>query len=155
VKHVTLHLLFVTAIQSLCCADVTKLPAEDWNALQDASRFHEVRATTNLPPAILALCDGGGDGKLAEPGQKWNATCVITDPTLPGKRLIWAAMGSEYYVVHYERGGIAHSFHILVAKQTKNDTKPALFWRAVGGPLKDYAAFLDALRSGKLHDSLD
>jgi hypothetical protein len=154
-KHVTLHLLFAAAVQSLCCADVTKLPAEDRKELQDATRFHEVRATTNLPSAILALCDGGGDGKLAEPGQKWNATCVITDPTLPGKRLIWATVGSEYYVVHYERGGIAHTFHILVAKLGKNDAKPTLVWRAVGAPLKDYAAFLDALRTGKLHDSLD
>ena len=92
-KHVTLQLLFVAAIQGLCCADVTKLPAEDRTALLDASRFNEVRATSNLPSAILALCDGGGDGKLAEPGQNWNATCVIMDPTLPGKRLIWAAVG--------------------------------------------------------------
>jgi hypothetical protein len=154
-KYLTLHLLFITAIQSLCCADVTNLPVEDRKALLDASRFHEVRTTTNLPSAILALCDGGGDGKLAEPGQKWNATCVITDPSLPGKRLIWAAVGGEYYVVHYERGGIDHSFHILVAKLTKVDAKPRVVWRAVGAPLKDYAAFLDALRSGKLHDSLD
>ena len=154
-KHVTLYLLFVTAIPTLCCADVTKLPAEDRRALQDSSRFHEVHSTTDLPPAILALCDGGGDGKLAEPGQKWNATCVITDPSLPGKRLIWAAVGGEYYVVHYERGGIAHSFHILVGKLTKSDAQPKVVWRAVGTPLKDYAVFLDALRSGKLHDSLD
>jgi hypothetical protein len=154
-KYLTLHLLFITAIQSLCCADVTKLPGEDRKVLQDASRFHEVRATTNLPSAILALCDGGGDGKLAEPGQKWNATCVITDPSLPGKRLIWAAVGGEYYVVHYERGGIAHSFHILVGKLTKNDGQPKVVWRAVGASFKDYAAFLNALRSGKLHDSLD
>ena len=142
-------------IQSLCCGDVTKLPAEDRKALLDASRFHEVRSTTNLPRAILALCDGGGDGKLAEPGQKWNATDAIMDPTLPGKRLIWAAVGGDYYVLHYERGGIAHTFHILVAKLAKNDAKPQLVWRAVGGPLKDYAAFLNALRSGKLDDRLD
>ena len=139
----------------MCSADVTKLPAEDRKALLNASRFHEVHATTNLPPAILALCDGGGDGKLAEPGQKWNATDVITDPTLPGKRLIWATVGSEYYVVHYERGGIDHSFHILVAKLSKDDAKPKVVWRVVGGKLKDYAAFLDVLRSGKLDDRLD
>jgi hypothetical protein len=150
-----LYLLFAIAIPSLCCADVTKLPVEDRKALQDASRFHEIRATSNLPPAILALCDGGGDGKLAEPGQKWNATDVITDPTLPGKRLIWAAVGGEYYVVHYERGGIHHSFHILVAKLSKDDAKPKVVWRAVGRSFKDYAAFLGALRSGKLDDRLD
>jgi hypothetical protein len=154
-KCLSLCLLLAAAIQSLCSADVTKLPAEDRKALLNASRFHEVHATTNLPPAILALCDGGGDGKLAEPGQKWNATDVITDPTLPGKRLIWAAIGDSYYVVHYERGGIDHSFHILVAKLTKDDAKPKVVWRAVGGPFKDYAAFVDALRSGKLDDRLD
>jgi hypothetical protein len=123
--------------------------------LLDTARFHEVHATSDLPSAILALCDGGGDGKLAEPGQKWNATDVISDPTLPGKRLIWGAIGGQYYVVHYERGGIDHSFHILVSKLAKNDGKPTVVWRAVGHQLKDYAAFVSALRTGKLDDRLD
>ena len=153
-KYIGVCILFSAVIQSLCCADVTKLPAEDRKALLDASRFHDIHSTSDLPPAILALCDGGGDGKLAEPGQKWNATDVITDPSLPGKRLIWAAAGGEYYVIHYERGGIDHSFHILVAKLTKDDAKPKAVWRAVGGTFKDYAVFLDVLRSGKLNDRL-
>ena len=74
-----------------------KFAAEDRKVLQDSSRFHEVHSTSDLPPVIVALWSGG---KLAEPGQNWNATDVITDPTLPGKRLIWAAVGGEYYVVH-------------------------------------------------------
>lgn len=115
----------------------------------DVSRFREARSTSDLPSTILALCDGGGDGKLAEPGQNWNATDAITDPTLPGKRLIWSAVGGEYYVVHYERGGIAHTYHILVAKLAKNDAKPKVVWRSVGGPFKDYAAFLDAFARRK------
>ena len=154
-RQLSLCLLFTAAIQTLCYADVTKLPAEDRKVLLDASRFHVVYSTSDLPSVILTLCDGGGDGKLAEPGQNWNATDVVTDPTLSGKRLIWAAIGGEYYVVHYERGGIAHSFHILVAKVTKNDAKPTMVWRAVGHQLKDYAAFLEALRNGKLDDRLD
>lgn len=154
-KLIGFCLLFALAIQSFCCADVTKLSSEDRRVLQDSSRFHEVHSTSDLPSAILALCDDGGDGKLANPGEKWNATDVVTDPTLPGKRLIWAAVGGEYYVVHYERGGIAHSFHILVGRLAKNDAKPKVLWRAVGGPLKDYAAFLIALRNGRLDDRLD
>ncbi len=148
-------LFFAVAIQSLCYADVTKLPAAARNALFDVSRFHEVHSTGDLPSALLALCDGGGDGKLAEPGQNWNATDVIADPTLPGKRLIWAAIGGEYYVVHYERGGIAHTYHILIAKLAKNDAKPKVVWRALGGPFNDYGAFLNGLRHGKLDDRLD
>jgi hypothetical protein len=152
-KHFVLYLLCVVGTQSFCYADVTKLSTENRRVLEDSSRFHEVHSTGDLPPAIVALC--GGDGKLAEPGQNWNATDVITDPTLPGKRLIWAAVGGDYYVVHYERGGIAHTFHVLVARLAKNDAKPKVVWRAIGGPLKDYTGLLDALRLGKLDDRLD
>ena len=154
-KLIGSSLLFALAIQSFCCADVTKLSKEDRRVLQDSARFHEVHTTSDLPSAILALCDGGGDGKLAEPGQKWNATDAIIDPTLPGKRLIWAAVGGDYYVVHYERGGIAHTFHVLVATLANNDAKPKVVWRAMGGPFKDYGAFLNGLRNGKLDDRLD
>ena len=151
-KHLS-YLLFAVAIQSWCCGDVTKLPAEDRRALQDSSRFHEVHSIGDLPAAIVALC--ADDGRLADPGQKWNATDATVDPTLPGKRLIWAAVDGEFYVVHYERGGIAHTFHVFVARLAKNNSKPKVVWRAVGGPFKDYRTFLDALRSGKLDDRLD
>jgi hypothetical protein len=153
-KDLSLCLLLTVAIQSVCYADVTKLPAEDRKALLDSSRFHEVHSTRDLPPAIVALC-ADDKGKIADPGENWNSTDVVTDPTLPWKRLIWVAVGSHYYVVHYERGGIDHSFHILVAKLTKNDAKPRVVWHAVGPQFKDYAAFLDALRNGKLDERLD
>jgi len=153
-KPIAAHLLFAAAIQILCYADVTKLSGEDRKILQDSSRFHEVYSTKDLPPAVVALCVDN-NGKLADPRQSWNATDATTDPTLPWKRLIWAAAGGDYYVVHYERGGIDHSFHVLVAKLSKGDAKPKETWKALGGPFKDYAAFLDALRNGKLDDRLD
>ncbi len=149
----SLYLLFAVAIQSLWCADIKKLPTEDRRMLQDLSRFHEVHSIHDLPSAIVKLC--AEDGHIADPGQNWNATDAIMDPTLPAKRLIWAAIGGEYYVVHYERGGIAHTFHILIAKLMKDDAKPKVVWSAGGAPLKDYAAFVDAMRSGKLDDRPD
>jgi hypothetical protein len=148
-KHAKLYMLFAFAVQSLCFAEATKLSAEDREVLQDRSRFHEVHSTSDVPAAVVALCTNGV-GKLAEPGEKWNATDAITDPTLPAKRLIWAAAGGDYYVVHFERGGIAHTFHILVANASDHGGK--VVWRAVDGPFKDYGAFIDALRSGKLDD---
>jgi hypothetical protein len=147
-------LLAVMAVQSICFADVTKLPADDQKALHDVSRFNEIHATTNLPPAIFALC-ADDKGRLAEPGQKWEVSDVITDDKLPTKRLIWAVTDGDYYVVHYERGGYAHSFHFLVARLKAGESKPSFVWRGVGGRLKDYSAFLEALQSGKIDDHLD
>jgi hypothetical protein len=57
-------------------------------------------------------------------------------------------------VVHYERGGRGHSFHILVATLGAELAEPQVIWRAVGGRLDNYAAFVDALRTGKLDDNL-
>jgi hypothetical protein len=68
-KFIGLCLLFALAIQKVCCADVTKLSAEDRKALQNSSRFHKVYSTGDLPAAIVAPCTGNRD-KLAEPGQK-------------------------------------------------------------------------------------
>ena len=150
-KHVTLCAVFAVAVQSLCWADVTKLSTDDLKILLNSSRFHEVNSTTDLPLQIVALC---GDN-LTEPGGNWNATDAISDPTLPGKRLIWAAIGGDYYVVHYERGGIAHTFQVLVAKVAKNEAKPKVVWNGMGGPFQDYAGFLQALRSGKVDDRID
>jgi hypothetical protein len=147
-------LLSAIALQTLCCADVTKLQAQDRKILLEPSRFHEVHSVKDLPPAVVALCVDD-KGKFADPGQNWNATDVVTDPTLPWKRLIWAAAGNDYYVVHYERGGIDHSFHILVAKLTRNHAKPGVVWHAVGHKLNDYSAFLGALRNEKLDDRVD
>jgi hypothetical protein len=153
-KRFGVYLVLMLAIQSLCLAEVTKLPPEHRKVLEDFSRFHQVHAATNVPPAIVALC-ADDNGRLAEPGQKWEATDVISDPSLPRRRLIWAAVAGEYYVVHYERGGRGHSFHVLIATLAKGEQKPKVVWRGVGDHLKDYAAFLSALRSGKLDDKLD
>jgi hypothetical protein len=146
--------LVTLVIENACLAEVTKLPAQHRKVLEDSSRFHEVHATTNLPSAIVALC-ADDKHKLAEPGQKWEATDVINDPSLPRKRLIWSAVADEYYVVHYELGGRGHSFHVLVATLAKGGQTPKVVWRAVGERLKDYSTFLSALHSGKLDDKLN
>jgi hypothetical protein len=147
-------LLATLGFQVFCHADVTKLPADDKKVLQDVSRFRELHAATNLPSAIFTLC-ADDNGRLAEPGKKWEATDVITDDKLPTKRLIWAVSDGEYYIVHYERGGIAHSFHVLIAKLKAGAGKPSFVWRGVGGKLRDFRGFLDALAANKMDDKQD
>jgi hypothetical protein len=153
-KPFILCLLTVFAVPGISHADVTKLPAEHNKALQDVSRFREVHAVTNLPPAVVALC-ADHNGRIAEPGQKWQVTDVITDNTLPRKRLIWAATDGDYYVVHYESGGIAHSYHAMVMRLKRGDDKLTFRWHGVGSQLKDFRAFLEAVKSNKLDDTLD
>src|SRR5262245_33597568 len=115
VKKLFLLVFAVLVGAGISFGDITKLRPEDRRVLQDASRFHEIHSTTNLPPQVVSLC-ADENGRIAEPGNKWEATDYITNAKLPRRRLIWAASDGDYCVVHYERGGIAHSYHVLIAR---------------------------------------
>jgi hypothetical protein len=134
----------------LAAVTLTKLSPERLKALGEVKHFHSVYTKTNLPPAIVVLC-ADQKGRLAEPQQKWQVTDVILDDTLPFNRLIWAATDGEKYVVHYECGGIGHSFRILVAILKRGDSKPTVLWCGVGsGRLNSFQSFVSALEGDKL-----
>ena len=151
--RISLYIFFAMAIQICCYADVTKLSVEYHQALQDSSRFHEVRVTTNLPPAVVALCadDSGRLMSRARNGRRPTSSLMKLSHASPSSG--WNSDGE--CVVHYERGGRGHSFHVLVATFIKGDTKPKDTWRGVGNRLKDYSAFSRSIEKRKLDDSLD
>jgi hypothetical protein len=64
---------------------------------------------------------------VAAADEPFASTDVVTDSSLPGRRLIAAAVGKTYAVVHYEQGGIAHTRHVVV------------FERAAGGASEIWA----------------
>lgn len=89
--------------------------------------------------------------EIADPGQPYQATDVVSGKMLPGRRLIFAAENSHYCIVHYERGGIAYSCQIVVFKIVKS--KAHLVWSALApGRLAGLAEFRRALTAGRLDD---
>jgi hypothetical protein len=150
-KLLSILILASATAQSICSADITKLLPADRAILQEASRFKGIYTTKDIPSEITSLF-ADGNGRIAQPGQKWEATDVIMDMRLPRKRLIWAAVNGNLFVVHYEGGGIGHSYHVLIAKYNHGDRKAEVVWHGVGEPLKDYADFLRALKRNKLDD---
>jgi hypothetical protein len=138
-------LLSLLSVQSVAIAAMGNLAPEHYQALDQPSRFVPM---TKLPASIVALC-ADSNGRLALPGEKWEPADVIYDASLPRKRLIWAAL-SDHYVVHYERGGHGHSFHILVAAMKNGEARAV--WRAIGDRFENYSDFLDAVRTERLDD---
>ncbi len=123
-------------------ADEAKLPAEFRHALRDLTRFHELRKVADLPAKVVALI--APDPKfIANPGEKWQVTDVIDDPNLPAKRLIWAATDGEHYIVHYESGGIAHVFHILMVNVAPTPSEPVT--QSGAKQYQDLASFAEAM----------
>jgi hypothetical protein len=115
------------------------------NVMAAFSSLHQIDTLQGLPADIragnFALPSGKplGGWVLAAPGAAWNATDVVTDPTLPGRRLHFAGCSASICVLHYERGGIAH-IHDVVTLVRKNGAWKAT-WMAYGEPsMKDLAA---------------
>jgi hypothetical protein len=117
-------------------------------------------STAQLPSAVKHACASViAEHRfwLADPGRPYNETDVEWDFRIPGRRLIWAARVPGYYVIHYEQGGRGHGYSVLVV-QYAHGSPANVAWAAAGGslkePLRDYRAFVSAIRSGTLDDTM-
>src|SRR5262245_55587257 len=70
---------------------------------------------------------------IAEPGAEFQVTDVIVTPNLPGRRLVAAGCSTEYCLVYYERGGIAHTWHVALFYWTPAATRFEWGGTAPGG----------------------
>jgi hypothetical protein len=109
--------------------------------------FNAVHEVKSLPQAVRSEI-----GDLAEPGASFQSTDVIRGKGLPSRRLIFAGLSDKYCIVHYERGGIAHSF--LVAVLGLSNGKANVVWVANTERMGDLRELKTALEAGKLPNEL-
>jgi len=102
-------------------------------------------ARDDLPAELLAQCQDD-NGRLADPGAPWLAGNVIWNASLPRHRLLWAVTVGPYHVVHFERGGFAHTYRVLVATREQGSGMNVAL-RADTGRFEHYAQFAQALRT--------
>jgi hypothetical protein len=117
--------------------------------LQSLAQLREIGSLNGLPAEIrqgrFTLPDGttSAGWSLAAPGAKWNSTDSITDPSLPGRRMILAACTATICLLHYERGGIA--LIDLIMSLTQEGKLWKVTWLAYGHPPAKSLAELRAL----------
>ena len=143
-------LLSVLALASIGNAAVTHLAPEYRFLLMQQGAFRVV-AMSQIPSSIALLC-ADSNGRMAAPGERWEATDTLSGDNLPRKRFIWAATHNNYYLLHYERGGRAHSFHVVIAYMRGEGTVE-LLWHASATQYQDVSAFMKALASDQLSDN--
>jgi hypothetical protein len=99
-------------------------------------RFAIVTSIRGLPLGVrdgLQTLFGSGTLDIAEPGAKFQVTDVIVNPTLPTRRLVAAGCSIAYCLVYYERGGIAHTWHVALFHWTPAATRFEWGGSAPGG----------------------
>ena len=110
--------------------------------------FTVVRDVRALPsPVLTAFTEVGGQRPLmANPGKKFEAGDVITDASIPRKRLLFAGVSNAKCLVHYEQGGIGHSYVLALFRLTHDGMEPV--WKGYCGPARDVQGLRSEIQKG-------
>jgi hypothetical protein len=110
--------------------------------------FSEVNDVNLLPQAVINEFRGG----IVSPEEDFQATDAVDGKRLPFRRLVIAAVAKNYCLVHYERGGIRHSWMITLFKLSSG--KAELVWASIAQPRTNlnFRELKAVVASGKLRD---
>ena len=115
-------------------------------------RFQIVTSIRGLPLGVrdeLQTLFGSQTLDIADPGAQFQVTDAIVDPKLPSRRLVAAGCSTEYCLVYYERGGIAHTWHVALFYWTPAETR--FEW---GGTAPAGLAAIDDVRNAVLSGAI-
>ena len=150
-------LLFCATAVSLLVAVVTGSQQPTSGALSTALRaqlqngkFQIVTSVRGLPLGVRDRMTTmfGGALDIAEPGTAFQTTDLVVTPRLPIRRMVAAGCSNEFYcLVYYERGGIAHTWHVALFHWSPEATRFEWGGDAPGG-LKTIDAVRKAILSG-------
>ncbi len=99
-------------------------------------RFGIVTSIRGLPLGVRDELQALFDSQtldIAEPGAEFQVTDVTTNPQAPIRRLVAAGCTIDYCLVYYERGGIAHTWHVALFHWTPAATRLEWGGTAPGG----------------------
>jgi hypothetical protein len=117
------------------------LPARFHRTLSQAQKQHildgqftVLTSTDAMPPHLkeaFEMITGLRQFEMANLGQKYQATDVITEPGLPFRRLLFAGVSDDKWFIQYERGGYGHSYAVVVFSVEPRGTV-RFFWGGTG-----------------------
>ena len=108
---------------------IHRLSTEHRRLANDAGQEGSTVKLRDLPPRVVTLC-ADHQGHMADIGESWRAGCIVLSPPLPSKRLIWASQFQDVFLIHYESGGYAHSFHLMLVRYSEG-SKAEELWHAI------------------------
>jgi hypothetical protein len=111
--------------------------------------FVIIKDVKALPGPVLQVFTeiGGSRPIIANPGERFEATDVISDSSIPRKRLIFAGISGKKCFVHYEQGGLGLSSIVAFFEITSPDSMKPI-WRDYCGPATDIRDLRSQVDSG-------
>jgi len=152
--------LFCLLVPALWLVGVGTSQVAPDGALPRALRDHLKNERLEIAASIRGLPLGVREGlqtlfgtptlAIAEPGAEFQATDVIVKPGLPTRRLVAAGCSTDHCLVYYERGGIAHTWQVVLFHWTRAETR--FEWGASApGDLRSIDGVRSAVVSGAIN----
>jgi hypothetical protein len=92
--------------------------------------------------------------EMANPGDDFQLTDVITQKGLPQRRLIFADISTDKCIVHYEKGGYAHVYYAVVFSIDAAQAARFVWGGAMWTAAKNLTQLRSAIKSGIIKDDL-
>ena len=126
----------------------TRRPREELRQFLSGN-FVMIDRVQSLPQTVRnAFTEVGGiRSTMANPGERFEATDVILTPGTPRRRLIFAGVYGDRCFVHYEHGGIAHSYEVEFFKLLPTNSMEPV-WRGDYGQASDLNNLRERLERG-------
>ena len=121
--------LFVAFCPAVIVGSQAAAPVVLPAALQVHIKEEQFQIVTSIRGLPLGVRDGlqtlfGSQAlDIAEPGREFQVTDVIVKPNLPIRRLVAAGCSTDHCLVYYERGGIAHTWQVVLFHWTPAATR--------------------------------
>ena len=143
-------ILWSTIVACSQSAPAASLP-EDVREVVKNERFQLVTSIRGMPIGVrdaLQTLFGGDTLDIAESSEAFQVDDMI-HPSLKNRRLVAAWCTIEYCLVHYERGGAAHTWHVALFHWTPAATR--FVW---GGTAPGRLGTIDDLRNAILSGAI-
>jgi hypothetical protein len=119
------------------------------------SPFTAITKTEEMPASVkqaFAKITGESSFLLVNPGQTFRLTDDGVNRTLPRRRLVFAGSRGDQWFIHYELGGLAHSFCVLLfSVDSKNGLQ--FIWGGYGlHPAKNLEELRKMVADGQFAD---
>ena len=92
--------------------------------------------------------------EMANPEDDFQLTDVITQKGLPRRRLIFAEISPHKCIVHYENGGYAHTYYVVVFSIDAAQAARFVWGGAMWTPAKNLNQLRSAIKNGIIKDDL-
>lgn len=136
-------------------ASITKLPSNAKEYMLRKDAFSGISRVKDIPPSVLmkfAEIAKDSNLKIANPGEKFQVTDVIWEKGLPSRRLIFGGISKDYCLIHYERGGYARSYNVIVFKLSAKSAD--FLWGGTRfNKIRDLSELRELIRADDLDDS--